>query len=261
MSGGNFETVNEPRDDRVDETLKGAIQRMTDAGFDIGRPVSLAIDSKLPFMGYTMPRDGGFTIVVSGMAVDSGMLDGLLLHELSHIYRMQTNHPSHNAHLLREAMRSLGNHALSHEYKRRIIRDLVNDLQDLYADEIAVKVMTQTQVVSERELTGFFQSWVKDAPVQSNDARRDRWLNLSIMEKNARAISQMRKQGIRDTGERAARSNERFLELLPTEMSKYYEYFEGLLSNLAENIGEDAYRVFLTDYLSKFVKVAEGNEE
>jgi hypothetical protein len=81
------------------------------------------------------------------------------------------------------------------------------------------------------------------------------------MEKNARAISQMRKQRIPDTGERGAGSNERFLGLLPIEMSRHYEYFEGLLSNLPENVSEDDYRVFLTDYLGRFVKVAEGNEE
>jgi hypothetical protein len=136
----------------------------------------------------------------------------------------------------------------------------VNDIQDLYADEIAVKVMTQSGAVSKRELTEFFQSWVKDEPVESGNTKRDRWLNLSIMEKNARAISQMRKQGIPDTGDRAASFNERFLELLPAEMSRHYEYFEKLLSNLKEDMSEEAYRSFLTDYLNKFVKVADGDE-
>jgi hypothetical protein len=107
-SEGNLESVNEMGNYRVAEALRGAIQRMNEAGFGIRRPVSVAIDAKLPFMGYTMPQNGGFTIVVSGMAVDSEMLAGLLMHELSHIYRMQTNHPSHNGHLLREAIRSLG---------------------------------------------------------------------------------------------------------------------------------------------------------
>jgi hypothetical protein len=251
--------VKEAGNERLAETLKDAMLRMSEAGFRIREPVNVAMDPKLPFMGYTMPQDGEFTIVVSGMALDSGMLEGLLTHELSHIYRMQTNHPSHNAQIIRQATRSLRGRALSHEYKQRIIRDLVNDIQDLYADEIAVKVMTESQIVAKEQLADFFQSWVKDEPVQSGNAKRDRWLNASIMEKNARAISQMRRQGIPDVSGRAASSNERFLRLLSVGMSRHFEYFLQLLSNLSENVNEEAYRKFLTDYLSSFVAIAEGD--
>jgi hypothetical protein len=259
-SEGNFGSASIGRDERVAEALRQAVQTMNEAGFELRRPVGFVIDANLLFMGYTLPQDGRFTIVVSGMAADSKMLGGLLMHELSHIYRMQTNDPSHNGHLLTEAMRSLGSRGLSDVYKQRIIRDLVNDIQDLYADEIAVRLMTQSGAVSKRELTAFFQSWVKDEPVESGNTKRDRWLNLAIMAKNARAIGQMRKQAIPDTGDKAASSNERFLALLPGELSRHNTYFEKLLSNLKEDVSADAYRGFLTDYLNKFVRVAEGDE-
>ena len=66
------------------------------------------------------------------------MLEGLLLHELSHIYRMKTGHPSHNAQVVEEAVGSLGEQALQHDYQRKIIYDLTNNIEDLYADDIAV---------------------------------------------------------------------------------------------------------------------------
>jgi hypothetical protein len=257
---GDLGSASEARDDRVAEALRDAVQTMNEAGFEIHHPVSVAIDAKLPFMGYTMPQDGRFTIVVSGMAADSKMLEGLLIHELSHIYRMQTNHPSHNGQLLTEAFRSLGYKELSEMYKQRILRDLVNDIQDLYSDEIAVRVMIQSGAISKRELTAFLQSWVKDEPVESGNTKRDRWLNLAIMAKNARAISQMRNQAIPDAGGKAASSNERFLALLPSELSRHNAYFESLLSNLKEDVSEEAYRSFLRHYLNKFVSVAEGGE-
>jgi Family of unknown function (DUF5781) len=251
--------MNEGRNARVVEVLKDAMWRMSETGFEIRQPVNIVVDPKLPFMGYTMPQNGEFTIVISAGSIESGMLEGLLMHELSHIYRMQTNHPSHSSQLIREAASRLAGRAISQEYKQRIIRDLINDIQDLYADEIAVKVMTRTRIVSMDRLAEFFQSWVKDEVVQTSNDKRDRWVNSSIMEKNARAISQMRKQGIPDIGNRAASSNERFLKMLPAEMSRHYGYFEKLFSNISEDITEEGYREFLADYLSNFVEIAEGD--
>jgi hypothetical protein len=241
----------------VTKALKEAMEKMREAGFEIRHPIQVAVDPKLPFMGYTMPEGRSFKVVISSMAVDSGMLQGLLLHELSHAYRMQTNHPSHDGQLAQEVINNLGSRALSPDYKLRIIRDLVNDIEDLYADRIAVKAMTEGRVISKNQLAEFLQSWVKDEPVESGDPERDRWLNLSIMEKNARAISQMRKQRITDTDDKAKNSNKRFLQRLPSEMSRHEEYFQNVLSNLGENITEEAYRSLLTEYLNNFVKIAE----
>src|SRR2546429_9767403 len=83
----------------VEETVRKArqtaIEMMRKAGYDIGRKVKVVVDPQLPFMGYTIPQGGNFTIVVSGGSVGSGLLDGLLVHEMSHIYSIRSNHPSH----------------------------------------------------------------------------------------------------------------------------------------------------------------------
>src|SRR4029077_6463034 len=103
----------------VEETVRKARQTafemMRKAGFDIGTKVKVVVDPNLPFMGYTMPQGGSFTIVVSGGAVGSGLLEGLLVHEMSHVYRIQTNHPSHNGEVLEEAIDNLG--------KKSVLRD------------------------------------------------------------------------------------------------------------------------------------------
>jgi len=93
---GNSEDVEES----VRKARQTAIEMMNKAGFDIGTKVKVVVDPKLPFMGYTMPQGDSFTIVVSGGAVGSGLLEGLLVHEMSHVYRIQTNHPSHNGQIL-----------------------------------------------------------------------------------------------------------------------------------------------------------------
>jgi hypothetical protein len=256
--------MNQPIDEstraQVSEALKNATVIMKSEGFGIANPVQVVVDPQLPFMGYTMPQKDGFRVVVSGVAVRSGMLLGLLVHELSHIYRIQTNHPSHDGRLIQGAMSSLETSVLSPDYKLRIVQDLVNDIQDLYADDIAVKVMKRGRILSNDQLSTFLQDWVKDEPVQSGNAERDRWVNLSILAKNARAISQMRRHGIRDIGDKAANLNKRFLSRLPVETSRHYEYFQNILTNLNENITEEAYRSLLAAYLNKFEKIAETTE-
>src|SRR5207244_8606447 len=90
----------------IEETVRKArqtaLEMMRKAAYDIGTKVKVVVDPQLPFMGYTMPQGGNFTIVVSGGAVGSGLLEGLVVHEMSHIYRIQTNHPSNNGQILEE---------------------------------------------------------------------------------------------------------------------------------------------------------------
>src|SRR6266516_4683837 len=78
----------------VNRSFSNAVKMMTSAGFKVGNNVKVTVDPELPFMGYTMPQGRGFTIVVAGGAIGSGMLEGLLVHEMSHKYRIETIHPT-----------------------------------------------------------------------------------------------------------------------------------------------------------------------
>ena len=180
----------------------------------------MAADPTLLFIGYTKPQGEGFRITVSGNAVESGMLEGLFVHEMSPIYRMQTNHTSHNAGVIDMAVNSLGPQALPYDYQQRIVGELVNNIEDLYADDMAVRVM-RGGLVSEEQLSRFFQDWVKDEPGETGDPVRDRWVNASIMANN--------------------------------------EYFVNPLINLNENITPERYRNLLSEYLNKFLETTKMN--
>ncbi len=67
--------------EQVRKAREKALGMMRDAGYNIGKDVDVVVDPKLPFMGYTVPQSGRFKIVVSGMTVESGLLEGLLVHE------------------------------------------------------------------------------------------------------------------------------------------------------------------------------------
>jgi hypothetical protein len=252
---GNSEEVNET----VRKARKTAIEMMSKAGYDIGTKVKVVVDPQLPFMGYTMPQGGNFTVVVSGGAVGSGLLEGLLVHEMSHVYRIQTNHPSHNGQILEEAVDNLGKKVVLGDYQQKIVHDLLNDIQDLYADDISFKVLRNTPILASDQMSRFLQDWVKDEPVKSRDAVVDSWTNASIMTHNARAIAQMARHRVEDIGGRAEQANKRFLSQILPRVAGRFEYFRNLLQNLREDMTAEEYRALLADYLRQFLEIAERN--
>jgi hypothetical protein len=243
----------------VGKARQTAMELMKKAGYDIGTKVKVVVDPQLPFMGYTMPQGGSFTIVVSGGAIGSGLLEGLLVHEMSHVYRIQTNHPSHNGEILEEAMDNLGKEVALRDYQQKIIHDLLNDIQDLYADDISFKVLRKTPIFESDQMTRFLQDWVKDEPSKTQDPVMDSWVNTSIMTHNARAIAQMTRHKVEDTGGLAEQANKKFLSQVSPRIAGRFEYFRNLLENLREDMTPPQYRALLADYLGKFLEIAEKN--
>lgn len=247
---------------KKDEKIDGLVQKafnnakrvMTEADYKIPDSVKISVDPQLPFMGYTMPTQTGFNIVVSGGALGSGMLEGLIMHEMGHIYRMTSHHPSHDAEILEEVIGRLGKHR---DYQQKIIHDLLNDIQDLYADDLLIKVLRKSPVISMEQLTEFLQSWVKDTPAKSKDPVMDRWVNASTMAHNARAIAQMKRQGIEDVGGQAAKANHAFLDRVSPEIARESSYFRNTLINLREDMTANDYRRLLAAYLDRFAHIAE----
>src|SRR5713226_3795015 len=256
-------TVSATNDRANNELVKkaelNASQMMKKSGFGLKSDVKVTIDPQLPFMGYTMPQSRGYRVVVSGGSVGSGMLEGLIVHEMSHIYRMENNHPSHDAGVIEEAIDKIGKQYLSHDYQQKTVHDLLNDIQDLYADDISMKVIKKGQILKPGQINSFLQDWVKDEPVESGDPKRDNWVNASIMVHNARAIGQMTRHNIEDTGGKAAESNKRFLSRMPQTVASQFPYFQELMVNLKENMTRDQYRKLLADCLNRFLEVAEKN--
>jgi hypothetical protein len=244
-------------EEAVRKARQTAIEMMRKAGYDIGTKVKVVVDPNLPFMGYTMPQGGNFTIVVSGGAVGSGLLEGLLVHEMSHVYRIQTNHPSHNGQILEEAVDNLGKKTVLRDYQQKIVHDLLNDIQDLYVDDISFKVLRNTPIMESDQMTRFLQDWVKDDPAKSRDPVMDSWTNASIMTHNARAIAQMARHKVEDIEGRAEQANKRFLSQVSPLVSGRFEYFRNLLENLREDMTAGEYRKLLADYLGQFLDVAE----
>lgn len=230
---------------------------MKDAGYGIGDNVSLLVDPKLLFMGYTFPSSDGFNIVVSGAAVDSGMLEGLLVHELSHIYRMKTKHPSHDAEIINDAIGRVVNRGYDKDYQQKILHDIVNSLEDLYADDMAFRVFDKARIFPLKTAGKFFLSWLTPERVVSENPAYDGWANAAIILRNSFALSNMARHAVPDIGNRAAELNKRFLSEMPAGATKGFEYFHGVMMGLKEEVTSAEFGRLLGDYLDRFVRLAE----
>ena len=240
----------------VEEALKNALHMMEQAGFKINQEVKVVVDEKLPFMGYTSRQWQSHVIVVSGHAVKSPMLVGLLTHELSHVYRNITGHPSHSEPLIASLMRIfVDRHKLDRDYEQEILHQAINHIQDLYADDIAVRVLATYDGMAPRleQLGEFFLGWIKEDPARSGARRRDQWINASILLNNSFAISNMeRHEIVEGQVEKAKLSNDRFLKRIKPSAAMQFSYFNKFMVNLKEDISEAEFREHMKEYLRSF---------
>jgi hypothetical protein len=242
----------------IEKATYSALKMMKDAGFKVSNKLKVVVDPKLPFMGYSTKRNGGGVIVISGMALKSGMIEGLLVHEMSHIYRINTNHPSHNHELLDRIGRFIINrNHLTKAYQIKIIQQAVNNIQDLYADDVAFRVFSRSGIFPPDQVFKFFLEWINDKPVRLRSARSV-WLNIGIMLDNCFALSNMIRHNVPDVNNQAENKALRFLSRTDERMRKEFTYFKDFTTNLKENITEKEFERNLTDYLAKIIDLAEG---
>jgi len=209
-------------------------------------------------MGYSHPLRRGYRVVVSGGSLRSGMLEGLLLHEMSHIVRMQAGHVSHDPKAHEEAIAAFPAQAFALDYQQKALHDLINNVEDLYADDLSVRAMRGAKVMEDSVLIRFLQDWVTDAPVRTNDAAKDRWANAWLVANNARALAQMERHRIPDTGGAAAAGNARLLGALGGEAAHHSEFFRRLLAGLREDVTREAFKDEMAAYLGDFLEYANG---
>lgn len=244
----------------VNQALRDVLDLMRHAGFPIEGEVSVVVDRDLSFMGYTSRQWRRHTIVVSGFAVRSGMLQGLLAHELSHVYRNVTNHPSHNDRIISQLTSSFINqYKLDANYQQEILHQVINHVQDLYADDITMKVLASgNDLFDSRQLEGFFVDWIKDAPVTTGVSKQDRWVNAAIMLSNSFALSNMQRHNVNDHEKKGELKSEAFLTRINQEAAKEFSYFNHFMVGLREQVTEAAFQDEMKEYLTHFFQVVQS---
>lgn len=239
----------------IEEAFSKAYQGMKQKGFTIPGDIRLAVDSSLPIMGYTFSNKGTHVIVVSESAIGSGLLDGLLVHELSHVYLEEADHPSHNQALVEEVLGGF----IKEDYRGRVLYEVVNHVKNIYADDVGFKVFEDWDGgFAGDKIREFFLNWIKTEPAVLRDSEQTRWINGSIMVSNAFATATMERHGyLKGFKEKFNDRNAVFLGRVEGALDNF-NYFKNYFVKLAPETNPAIFREQLLEYLKRFAQMMGG---
>ncbi len=231
------------------ESLKNnALLLMEKAGYPLPNALAVELDQDLPYMGYTTETDTGPVIVVSGDALSGNMALNLLIHEMSHVYRQQSNHPSHDQQLLTSITAWVMHGKVVEPYQEKIIQGILNNIQDVYADDISFKIFEKHEHLNE-----FFMNWIHE-PVTAKTPK-EKWENAENLVSAAFAQGNLERHGISDSGEKIEKAIEVLLKKLPHPVAERYGFFKEFLVRMPEDVTEKEFEKMLILFLTEFLKL------
>lgn len=240
--------------DKLQERSELALELMAEFGYPIEEEVLFEVDEKLPFMGYTTERDGKTLIVVAGWSLATDMSMGLIIHELSHVYRIQSFHPSHNSSLHSQVLHDFFHDTPIPQYQHEILHTIINHLQDLYADDISFEVyITKTN----ENINEFFLGWIH-TPLTGAETLEDKWKNAQLLLSAAFAQANLERHHVVDTGHKLEQAIANFLSKLDKKYVIKYEFFKTMMVHFPEKVTDEEFKKYLTKYIAEFLKLTEN---
>ena len=170
---------------KVKAAFEAVETRYAELGHTLQRPVSGEIVA-IPIMGASKSLKDRHTLYVSSRAVESGLVDGLIAHEVGHMLRTEAGHPSHSP----EVYRLIAKEVRIPRAAEAAFGQAFNHVQDVYADDLAFPVFAGADG---RRAYDFFAGWVENnATLRS----KNRWQNLGLAASNGFAIGSLVRHGL-----------------------------------------------------------------
>ncbi len=245
-------SINSTVPKELEKQKEQALTLMKEAGYAITSDVGVLLDKSLPFMGYTTQQNGRPIIVVSEDASKGGMAINLLIHELSHVYRIQSGHPSHNYQLLTNIMNFVAQGRVVYSYQEEIVQSIINHLQDLYADDISFKVFATT--AQPQDLNQFFITWIHE-PSSAKDPVQRSWENAGNFLSAAFAAANLERHNIPDKNGVVAKAIAEYLKKAGKAKEDKFYFFKEFMIRLPEEVTNKEYERLLIPYLNEFFKL------
>jgi len=238
----------------LDEVKNQALELMQSHGFPIKEDINIAVDDKLPFMGYTAERNGKPLIVVSKWSLATDMAMGLIIHELGHVYMTEINHPSHNFSLQQNVLDEMWKDKKIYEYQAKIIHNIINNIQDLYADDISFPAYINGS--GKRDMSEFFLGWI-GKPMLAPLSKQDAWENAKLLLSAAFAMANLERHKLEDTDGKIEKTVYIFLSQVDPRLAQKFDYFKNVMVNLPPQATSPQFEKLLKEYINEFLKLTE----
>ena len=219
---------------------------MKAAGFGIDSKVTILVDPSLPIMGYARKEGAIHYVVVADWALDSEMLGGLILHELSHIYYTDRSAPTHDHRIIEDALSGLKEREGLSNREAEYLVDAFNHLQNIIVDDIVFKTMTE----KERSLAQkFFAGWVSERPTGDPTA------DGALLARNAFAIASLTRRGLFDEDSDMSARNRAFLSQMGEDRELKFNSIKEFLEDAEPSWNEKEFRNALHRYLDDLLSL------
>lgn len=182
---GTIDMTGEADVDLAIRTLTAVAEKYSGMGIRFSAPVTLVIED-IPIMGATEPSGSGYRLHVASFAVRSGMLDGLVAHEMGHMICMEQHHPSHDPTLHSRVVQRIRVPPGSRRGFTAVAREAINHVEDIYADDLAF------EIIGDSRAGVFFSDWIDRSSIIS----RDPWQTVGNGISIAFALGNMERHGV-----------------------------------------------------------------
>jgi len=233
-------------DRSLENTLDWALEKMRQKGYEVKSKVTLNVEPGLAIMGYARREDDVHRIMISEWALDSEMLGGLVLHELSHVYFTERGAFSHDSTTLERVLEELREREGLREKETRFLIDAFNHLQNVLVDDIVFAVMEG----KEREQTKkFFAEWVSERP--SGDPVTD----AALLSRNAFAVASLKRRDLFEKNSEMYYRNQALLSALGPVSEEEFAWMEGFLESAKADWDKERFRGELENYFDRILSL------
>lgn len=230
----------------LQNTLDWALERMKQKGFEVRSNVTLNVEPGLAIMGYARKEGDVHRIMISDWALDSEMLGGLVLHELSHVYFTERGAFSHDSTLLEEVLEDLRERDGLRAKETELLIDAFNHLQNVLVDDIVFAVMEGKE---REQAKKFFAEWVTDKP--SGDPVTD----AALISRNAFAVASLKRRNLFEKDSEMYYRNQALLSALGSVSEEEFTWMERFLEGAKADWGGKKFREELESYFDTIVSM------
>lgn len=239
-------------DKQLQNTLDWALERMKQKGYVVKSRVMLSVEPNLAIMGYARKEGETHKILISEWALDSEMLGGLVLHELSHVYFTEKGASSHDSGILEDVIAGLREREGLRAKETEYLVDAFNHLQNVIVDDIVFAVMED----KEREMTKkFFAEWVSDRPTG------DPVTDAGLLCRNAFAVASLKRRSLFEKGSEMYYRNASLVAALGAKSEEDFEWIEGFLEKSSPEWDHEKFREVLESYFDKILSLMRSSSK
>lgn len=243
----------------LQNTLDWALSRMRQKGYDVRSKVTLNVEPNLAIMGYAKKEGDIHRIMISEWALDSEMLGGLVLHELSHVYFTEKGASSHDSRILEEVLEDLKEKDGLRVKETEYLIDAFNHLQNVLVDDIVFEVMGEKERGMAKR---FFAEWITDRP--SGDPVTD----AGLLCRNAFAVASLRRRKLAELSPKGNQDdvevyfrNRSFLDALGHHADEEFDWLEGFLEKSKQGQSETGFRESLGAYFDRMLSLMRSSSK